>query len=143
VKVTFASEMKCLFLNPEIRREISPQAMADFLSYNYVPMPETIFKGIRHVPPGHQLIIENGAVQLRQYWDVPASGEAAAASEEETVERILSLLRDGTRLRMRCDVNVGVFLSGGLDSGLVTAVMSENKDKPFKSFSVGFKEEGF
>lgn len=142
-RLTFASEMKCLFLNPEIRREVNPQALSDFLSYNYVPIPETIFKGVFHLPPGHRLIVEQGKARIERYWDIPDPGEPAGLALEECAEKILSILRDATRLRMRCDVNVGSFLSGGLDSGLVTALMNENKSKPFKTFSVGFKEETF
>jgi asparagine synthase (glutamine-hydrolysing) len=142
-RLTFASEMKCLFLNPEIRREVNPQALADFLSYNYVPLPDTIFKGVRHLSPGHRLIVERGKTSVEQYWDIPNPGDPASLGPEEVAEKLLSLLRDATRLRMRCDVNVGSFLSGGLDSSLVTALMCENKSKPFKTFSVGFKEESF
>ncbi|HEX7900461.1 MAG TPA: asparagine synthase (glutamine-hydrolyzing) [Planctomycetota bacterium] len=142
-KLTFASEMKCLFLDPEVKREINPQALSDFLSYNYVPMPETIFKGVRHVPPGHMILVENGASRLERYWDIPACGSPAAISEDEAAERILALLKDATRIRMRCDVNVGAFLSGGLDSSLIVALMAECKEKDFKTFCVGFKEEAF
>lgn len=142
-RLTFASEMKALFLDPAIRREVDPQALSDFLSLNYVPIPDTIFRGIRHVPPGHFLVVEGGRARLEKYWELPDPGNPAPLGEAECAERILGLLRDAVRIRMRCDVNVGAFLSGGLDSGLVTALMSENKEKPFKTFTVGFKEEAF
>lgn len=144
-RLTFASEMKCLFLHPEIPRTVNPQAVSDFLSYNYVPLPDTIFKGISHLAPGHLLLVEGEKVRLEKYWDIPDPGDpgASAQTEAEVVDRMLDLLRDATRMRMRCDVNVGGFLSGGLDSGLVVGLMSENKEKPFKTFTVGFREETF
>ncbi len=140
--LVFASELAALTESPLVSAEVEPSAVHDYLTYGYVPAPGTIFCGVSKLPPAHRLVWERGAVRVERYWQVDA-GTKRDASEAEWGERVMELLRDATRRRMVSDVPVGAFLSGGLDSSAVVALMSEASSRPVKTFSIGFDDASF
>jgi asparagine synthase (glutamine-hydrolysing) len=140
--LAFSSEIKSLLAGDLVEPRLDPLAAELYLAYGYVPGPRTLFEGVRKLAPAATLVWEDGSlVGESVYWtpwdDVPPSG----ASWEEDQETLLRLLRDSVRARMISDVPLGVMLSGGLDSSLVTALMSEVSAEPVKTFSVGFTED--
>jgi len=140
--VTFASEIKALLLDRELSREINPQSLYDLLTYGYVPPPNTLFQGVKSLAPGHFAVCKAAGIALQKYWDLPLEVDDTKPEEEYATE-LLELLSDATRLRLRSDVPLGAFLSGGLDSSTVVALASNHLSQPLLTFSVGFKEEGF
>lgn len=139
--VCFGSEIKSLLCCPAVPRELDRFALSDYLSLKYVPAPRTMFKGIEVLPPGHTLTIENGVVKRKQYWDLDFS-EKSTLGENANIDSLLDHLRESIRLRLRADVPFGAFLSGGLDSSLIVALMSEQLEQPVNTFSVGFAGSG-
>ncbi|NQT18595.1 MAG: asparagine synthase (glutamine-hydrolyzing), partial [Planctomycetes bacterium] len=117
----FGSELKSM-LAAGMRRDISPPALSDYLSYNYIPAPNTIFRAARKLEPGQILVAHNATVSLKHYWDLPARADAdGLRSEAEYCELIRETLKDSIRRRLMSDVPLGVFLSGGVDSGTIVA----------------------
>ena len=140
--LAFGSEIKSLLAGDLIEPRLDPLAAELYLAYGYVPGPRTLFEGVRKLAPATTLVWEGGAlVGESLYWtpwdDAPPSGD----SWEEDVETLLRLLGESVRARMISDVPLGVMLSGGLDSSLVTALMSEVSAQPVKTFSIGFTED--
>ncbi len=145
-KLLFASELKALLEDDGYRREINPQALFDFLTFLYIPSPRTIFKGIHKLPAGHLLRYRQGRCTVRPYWDVPFPNEqqrqeARGKTQEEYKTEILRLLDESVRMHLVSDVPLGVFLSGGLDSGAIAALMARHSTAPIKTFSIGYGEE--
>ena len=140
--LTFASELKALLVEAS-PRDVDPVAVHHYLTFQYVPTPWSIFQGIKKLRPGHILVCEHGRCTERAYWAVSYREKRRGRSELECQEEFLSLLRDATRLRLASDVPLGAFLSGGLDSSAIVAIMSEFSNRPVKTFSIGFKEEAF
>lgn len=140
--LTFASELKALLVDTP-PGEVDPVGLHHYLTFQYVPAPWSIFTGIKKLRPGHILVCEHGTVTERAYWTVSYRQKRRHRSELDYQEEFLSLLRESTRLRLASDVPLGAFLSGGLDSSAVVALMSELTTKPVKTFSVGFKEDAF
>src|SRR5215510_6855377 len=139
-RFAFASEMKALLFWPEFCREIDPAALAHYLSLRYVPEPRTIFAGIQALPAGHYLLWEPGrAPHIRSYWSLDFS-RTTDASEEVLVDRLDELLLDAIRLRLRSDVPVGAYLSGGLDSSLVVAMAKQRCGADLNTFSLGYAD---
>lgn len=141
----FASEIKALLSVGSIPREVDPIALSHYLSLKYIPAPRTLFKGIYSLLPGHHMTIQDGIPQTRRYWDVSFEKNrdwdpANAADEQSAVQELGEILRESVRLRLRSDVPFGAFLSGGLDSSVIVALMSEALDSPVNTFSVGFAE---
>ncbi len=136
----FASEMKGLLAHPGIRRELNLPALDDFLTYLYVPAPCTIFRGIHELPPSHWLEWRNSQVRLGRYWDVRFTPEERAP--EEHVEELQQSLKEAVEVRLVSDVPLGVFLSGGLDSSCVAALMARQLPEPVRAFTLGFSEGG-
>jgi asparagine synthase (glutamine-hydrolysing) len=139
----FASEIKAILQDPAFRAEPDLEAIHHYLSYQSVPAPYCAFKGIRKLPPAHRLLIRENAGKPERYWRLSyadklrVDGEKGlAALQEELVER----LREAVRIRLVSDVPLGAFLSGGLDSSLVTALMAGLSGTPVKTFSIGFHE---
>ena len=141
-RLAFASEMKSLLCWPELRREIDPAALAYYLSLRYTPDPKTIFKGIHSLPAGHLLSWEapNQEPRLQQYWSVDFS-QAVDVRENVLIERLEELLLDATRLRLRSDVPVGAYLSGGLDSSLVVTLARKVGNQQLHTFSLGYADQ--
>ena len=136
-RIVFGSELKCLAAVPGICNEVDPAAIDEFLTYQYIPHPGTIWKGVRKLAPGHVAIFENGNVTVQRYWDFDPSVEVAI-SPQDAQERLRELLTDSVRLRMQSDVPLGSFLSGGIDSSLITAIAQGQSDSPVRTFSIGF-----
>lgn len=134
----FASEMKGLLAHPGIPRRLDPLALDDFLTYLYVPAPGTIFRSIRELPPGHWLEWNDGRLRIRRYWDVTFAPESQPPRQH--CEALQSLLADCVGVHLASDVPLGVFLSGGLDSGVITALMARTGSAPVRAFTLGFHE---
>ena len=142
----FASEIKALFASGLIEPKINRQAIWDYLTYRYVPGPESVWEGIRKLPPGHLLKFRPGGEPIEvRYWNTEVvSDEWEERSEEETDAEFAELFLDAVELRLvASDVPVGVFLSGGLDSSAIAAAAVELGHKNFHTFSVGFGDGGY
>jgi asparagine synthase (glutamine-hydrolysing) len=140
--LTFASELKALMVDGG-RREIDPVALHHYLTFQYIPAPMTIFRGIRKLLPGHVLVYDGGKATENAYWSLQYDDKLAGRTEAEYREEFRSLLYESVKLRLASDVPLGAFLSGGVDSSSVVAAMSSLMTQPVKTFSIGFKEEAF
>lgn len=138
--LSFASELRALTQDPEVPREIDPEAIDAYLAYGYVPAPISIFRGVRKLPPAHQLVFENGALTIERYWRLDYARKRSFGDPRELDERIRAALRKAVGRRMVADVPVGAFLSGGIDSSAVVAAMAEQSPEPVKTFSIGFAD---
>lgn len=138
----FGSEFQALLAHPAVGREVDFAAIDSYLSFQCVPAPQTAFKSIRKLEPGHWLLWKDGQVETRRYW-LPDFTKKIKISEEEAVQETTRLLREATRLRLISEVPLGAFLSGGVDSSMVVALMAEATDRPVKTFSIGFEEQDF
>ena len=140
----FASELTAFRKLPFIRLEIDKDALARFLAYEYVPTPQTIFRNVYKLQPGHFLTFQDGQINTCRYWDLPLPLENSPASEKDVCERTITLLKDAVNKRLISDVPLGVFLSGGIDSSAVVALMAEQVDpRSIKTFSIGFTESSY
>jgi asparagine synthase (glutamine-hydrolysing) len=135
----FASEIKSLLCHPRVKREANVQALADFLSVRYVPAPATLFNNIYKILPGHWLLIEQNTAREEQkrYWDF-TFGETEQHPIEEYIQGIKQHIHRAVEERMMADVPVGAMLSGGVDSSIITGIMSTLTSQKVKTFSVGF-----
>jgi asparagine synthase (glutamine-hydrolysing) len=140
-RLYFGSEIKSL-LAAGLARDIDTEALEHFLAFLYTPSDSTIFRGIDKLPPGHLVRWQDGRLTRRAYWQMPAS-EDPPCGEAEAGERLLETLRDAVRSHMVSDVPLGAFLSGGIDSSLIVALMAEASDRPVRTFSIGFDETGY
>ena len=138
----FGSELKSLLAVPDVRREIDPSALDEYLLYQYVPHPNTIFRGIRKLPPGHVAVLEDDQFSVRPYWQ-PDFNDEHQASEAEYVDRLRSSLTESVRSQLVSDVPLGAFLSGGVDSSIIVALMQQQVSQPVKTFTVGFAERDY
>lgn len=138
----FGSEIKSILEHSAIKPSMDLTALSHYLSLKYVPAPLTLFSGIYSLPPGHSMTIANGQVKTKRYWDVSFAKPEKILSEQEYSDQLLELLRETIRLHLRSDVPFGAFLSGGVDSSTIVALMSEELRTPVKTFSVGFDGEG-
>ena len=134
----FASELKGIIIDPAVKREINSQAICTFLSFNYVAGEETLIRSIRKLLPGHYLLVENGKVVTRQYWDLRYTEDRWSQSFEDTVEELQALLGATVRDHMIADVPVGVLLSGGVDSSAMLNFAVQATGKTVNTFTVGF-----
>ncbi|MFA6315896.1 MAG: asparagine synthase (glutamine-hydrolyzing) [Elusimicrobiota bacterium] len=141
--LAFASELRSLFVWPGLSRELDPAAIDEFLSLQYVPSPRTVYRSVKKLPPGHLLVYEDGAATVRRYWDMPLASPPVTTDVEEAKTLIRDKVREAVRLRLISDVPLGAFLSGGIDSSIVVALMSQLSDKPVRTFSIGFEEAEF
>jgi asparagine synthase (glutamine-hydrolysing) len=135
----FASELKALLLHPGVRRDLDPLAVDQYFSYGYVPDPRTIYRSVAKLPPAHMMTLRRGAATPapREYWDV--TFRAREPSNEAAVcEALVERLREAVGMRMMADVPLGAFLSGGVDSSAVVAMMSSLSDAPVNTCSIGF-----
>ena len=141
--VTFGSEIKALLEDPDVPRDWSAEALDAYLTLGYVPGPQTIYRHISKVPPGHLLVAENGGVRTRPYWDLTFTGNGDPARESDYLERLEQLVDESVRLRLISDVALGAFLSGGIDSSVVVASMARHSSSRVVTTSVGFDEQAF
>ncbi|HUZ72031.1 MAG TPA: asparagine synthase (glutamine-hydrolyzing) [Stellaceae bacterium] len=148
-RVIFGSELKALRADTSWTPALDRNALTAFLRFGYVPGPHCIYRGVAKLPPGTILSVgTEGAAEIRSYWslaDVARAGQAErlALSEDEAADRLDALLRDAVGRRMVADVPLGAFLSGGIDSSTVVALMQAQSSRPVLSFSIGFNERGY
>lgn len=135
-RLVFASEIKAILRLREIPREVDPRALDAYLTFEYIPAPLSIFKSIRKLPQGHWLSLDRQGLQIRRYWRLLY--RASAKAEADLAAEFLDLLRDAVRIRLMSEVPLGAFLSGGLDSSAVVAMMSQTATAGVKSYSIGF-----
>jgi len=146
-RFAFASELKALWTDPAVPRRLDEDAIAPYLAFGYVPTPRTFFEGVRSVPPGHVLVVEaDGRVEVERYWEPPCAGanaEPLDLSLREAAAGVRTRLRDAVERRLVADVPVGAFLSGGVDSSAVVALMATLMDRPVNTFAIGFDAPDF
>ncbi|HEV8593250.1 MAG TPA: asparagine synthase (glutamine-hydrolyzing) [Pyrinomonadaceae bacterium] len=163
-KLIWASEPKAILAHPSVNRELDLNALRHYVSFDYVPAPMSIYKGINKLPAAHVLIVENGEVRTRRYWDISwehRSEPGAVATEfrnggspaktqrrdEESLSHkateLRDLLSDAVRMRLVSDVPLGILLSGGIDSSTVAAFATQHATEKVKTFSIGFEEDSF
>lgn len=138
----FGSELKALLRHPKVGRDIDWGAFSLYFSLGYVPAPRTIYRGVRKLMPGHYLVFERGTGVERPYWQLDP-GNRFSGSYEDARSECLGLLEDAVRIRMRSDVPLGGFLSGGVDSSAIVSLMAHSANRPVKTFTVAFGEEDF
>ncbi|VFQ44336.1 asparagine synthase (glutamine-hydrolyzing) [Desulfoluna butyratoxydans] len=141
-RFVFGSEIKAILEHPDVPRKVRSESVSDYFHLMYVPGPESIFDGIHKLLPGHTLSIENGAMRIEEYWDI-SFARTLDFTEDEWCRRVLHKLEEAIDLRMLSDVPLGAFLSGGVDSGAVVALMAGLSDAPVKTASIGFADETF
>ena len=140
----FGSEVKALLQHPACPRELDVRSLGKYLGYEYVPSPHCIFKGIQKLPAGHTLTWQPGQSRLRQYWDLKFCAPPVPRSEDQVAEELRERLKEAVRLRLISDVPLGVFLSGGIDSSTVVALMAELRPAAqIKTFAIGFEDSSF
>jgi asparagine synthase (glutamine-hydrolysing) len=141
-EIVCASEVKALFASTRYSPELNRRAIPEYFTFGYLVGEETLFLGVKKLLPGYWLLWKNGNLQLSQYWDIPESDQKAGfATEAELVDEFSAMFRESVRLRLMSDVPLGVFLSGGLDSSAIAAIMAEEMAEPVKTFSVGFESD--
>jgi asparagine synthase (glutamine-hydrolysing) len=143
--IYFSSEIKSFKVLCDFDNTINAQSIHNYLKFNYIPLPDTIFKKVRHVMPGTFVVIEIGTQdqKVTKYWDIENSQEIEHITEEEVFDKIDEILTDAIRIRLRSDVGIGAFLSGGLDSSLVCAMTKQKFNVNLDSYTIGFKEKRF
>ncbi|WP_018951560.1 XrtA/PEP-CTERM system amidotransferase [Thioalkalivibrio sp. AKL12] len=141
----FGSELKALMAHPGMPREMDPHAVEDYFAFGYVPEPRSIFRGVHKLPPGHTLTLRRGQGNLtepREYWDVPFA-DSGVADADAAAEELTARLREAVDIRMVADVPLGAFLSGGVDSSAVVAMMAGLSDDPVRTSSIGFADSAY
>ncbi|MBL6936163.1 MAG: asparagine synthase (glutamine-hydrolyzing), partial [Alphaproteobacteria bacterium] len=145
----FASEIKALRAHPAWKAGVDREALAAYLRFGYVPAPRSIYAGIAKLEPGTFLALREGSEpKIRRYWDlreitISAHARQRDLDDSEATDRLDRLLRDAVKGRMAADVPLGAFLSGGVDSSTVTALMQAQSSRPVETFSIGFSESAF
>lgn len=141
----FASEVKALFACPGVPREIDPRGMDQVFTFWAPTPPQTVFRNIFQLPPGHSLSVKGSSLQTTKYWSVPylPAGTSQNGNVGALAEELLHLLEDATRIRLRSDVPVGAYLSGGIDSTLTTALVGKVAGDRLRSFSITFSDSEF
>jgi len=143
-KFVFSSEIKSI-LHLTDRRELNVRAVSSYMSYRYPILNDTFFVHIHALPPGHFMEVKHSDTVMKEYWDFHDmyKKQAVDLGEAYYIDKTLELLNDSVKLRMRSDVEFGAFLSGGVDSSAITALMALHSTKRIKTFTIGFEEEGF
>ena len=142
--IAFASEVKALVLHPALDRAVDPQAVNEYLTYEYVPAPRTIFRGMSKLPGAHRLVWHDGRVRVSRYWTLQMGpGDGKPPSRNEAAEHLRTLLDRAVRRRLMSDVPLGVLLSGGVDSTTVAHLAAAHSNQRIRTFTVGFWERTF
>lgn len=144
-RLLFASELKSLLAIPGVPRDVDPEAIDEYLTYQYVPHPNTIFRGIRKLPPAHFAVWHEGEMRIESYWQ-PDFNREIVRPWRECVAELRELLTDAVRLRLQSDVPLGAFLSGGVDSSIIVGLMNRlngGDGSAAKTFSIGFSDADF
>ncbi|MBK8508674.1 MAG: asparagine synthase (glutamine-hydrolyzing) [Candidatus Competibacteraceae bacterium] len=142
-RLVFASEIKALLQALDHSPRISPASLDQIFTFWATRSPNTLFENIYEIPPGHRLVVEDNQLRESAYWDwnFPEQGDYLSGSDAELSDQLYALLADATRIRLRADVPVGAYLSGGLDSSALVALIRRHSDAPLKTFSIGFEEK--
>ena len=138
----FGSEIKSLLASGKIRPEVDSQELVHYFFYGYTPDPGCMFKGIRKLLPGHYLVWKTGKLQVKKYWDVRYCPDFEL-SEEYLIDKALEIMKEAVKIRLMSEVPLGAFLSGGIDSSIVVALMAQQMSEPVKTFSIGFEDQGY
>ena len=141
-ELVFGSEFTALLEHPRISRDVDFEAIHHYLSFICVPAPLTAYRAIRKLEPGHWLLWRGGEIKTERYWELDFS-KKVSMDEEEAGECVVELLRDAVRVRLMSEVPLGAFLSGGIDSSAVVALMAQESSEKIKTFSIGFDEQDF
>jgi asparagine synthase (glutamine-hydrolysing) len=141
-QLVFGSELKVLTEVPDFPKRVDPRAIDMFLTYQYIPHPYTIYEGVRKLPPGHFALYSQDKLEVKKYWNLDLNHEVEIA-EAEASERLQELLTDSIKLRLRSDVPLGAFLSGGIDSSLIVRLAQDQLTQPLHTFSIGFSEADY
>ncbi len=141
----FASEIKALLRHPQIETAFEETLLPEYLAFGYTSGEATLFRGIRKLMPGHMLTVDatTGQIDLRQYWDVPERGTAERKPDEEWIRECRERLEEAVSTRLMSDVPLGMFLSGGVDSSAIAALMKRMRTEAVKTFAVGYQEEAY
>jgi asparagine synthase (glutamine-hydrolysing) len=141
-ELVFGSEFTALLQHPGISRDVDFEALHHYLSFICVPAPLTAYRAIRKLEPGHSLLWRQGEIKTERYWQLDFS-KKVSIDEEAAGERVVELLREAVRIRLMSEVPLGAFLSGGIDSSAVVALMAQESPERIKTFSIGFDEQDF
>lgn len=141
-KFIFGSEIKSILQYPAFQPEVNYLGIPNYVACGYSPDSDTLFKGIRKVPPGHTLTLKDGCADVKSYWDIRYEPDASL-TEHDLLDETERLLEEAVKVRLVSDVPLGAFLSGGIDSSLVVAFMARNLTHPVKTFSIGFEEQEY
>jgi asparagine synthase (glutamine-hydrolysing) len=141
-RLLFASELKSLLEVPGVPRDIDPAAIDEYLTYQYIPHPKTIFRGFKKLPPGHYAVYQDDRLEIRPYWR-PDFAYERQVTKRDAIAELRELLDSAVKMRMRSDVPLGAFLSGGVDSSIVVALMQQHSTQPVKTFTIGFPVKEF
>ena len=140
-RFTFASELKAIVQDPKIYRKINPEAVMDYFAYNYVPGSQTILQDIHRLPAGHLMQVDHRGISIHKYWDVEFSPQGM--SMNQAVDGLLQHIDRAVNLRLRADVPLGAFLSGGIDSSFIVAMMAKHHKKSVLTHTIGFEEQAY
>jgi asparagine synthase (glutamine-hydrolysing) len=138
----FGSEIKSIIISKDVKKEIDISSLHFFLSFLYVPAPQTMFSNIKKLLPGHTMIVKNGQIHIKKYWEISFSGNNRR-KDAYYIEGLREVLAEAVKMRLVADVPLGAFLSGGIDSSSVVALMASSSPDPVKTFSIGFTEQGY
>lgn len=142
-KLIYASEPKAILAHPSVKPELNLDALRQYLSYDYVPAPNSIYKGISKLPAAHMMTVDNGEVKIRRYWNQTFEKPYSKPTIESAAFNLKELLSDAVRIRLVADVPLGILLSGGIDSSTVAAFAVQHATERVKTFSIGFEEDSF
>jgi asparagine synthase (glutamine-hydrolysing) len=140
-RLIFGSEIKSILQAGDIPKRIDLQALDHFLTFEFIPAPLSIFQDIKKLPPGHTLKLKNNEIGVHSYWDVGL--ESNGANPTEIKRNLRDLLQDAVKIRLMSDVPLGAFLSGGVDSSIIVALMAQVMEEPVKTFSIGFEDSTY
>jgi len=140
--LSFASEIKGILQDPDVKREMDWDALSLYLTLNYIPAPYTIFKNIRKLKPGHILVCQNGEVREEAYWNIQPNLHKQSIEEDFAARKheLFKMLEEAVRMQMIADVPLGAFLSGGIDSSIVVGLMAKNSSRPVETYTIGYKD---
>jgi asparagine synthase (glutamine-hydrolysing) len=143
--LVFGSEIKAVLAYPGMKASMDPVALDQIFTFWSPLSPRSCFQGIQELPPGHFLLLRDGQIRVQPYWELsfPEEGAAPLRSREQCAAELRELLIDATRIRLRADVPVGAYLSGGLDSSTITAIIRHHTSNPLETFSISFDDPGF
>ncbi len=142
-RLVFGSELKCLLEDATIPREINYEALYDYLVYLYIPSPKTIYKNIYKLPPAHYMVCTRDGIRVQEYWDVSFANVEENKDASYFCEKLIETFKEAVKIRLISDVPLGAFLSGGIDSSAVVALMASVVDQPVVTTSIGFEEKRF